>query len=486
MKETGASRPARELTAAHAAVSDIHDALPMVPQPSRRDFLHSLAAFTAGTAFVRRSFAQKTRHSCVVVGAGLAGLSAAYRLTIAGWKVTVVEARSRPGGRVWSYRFPQAPELVCEMGGEWIGKDHENMLAICKELDVALEPHAYQVWLLQDGVIKKPGQWQFSQQSRDAWNRWVKQYEHYRDADFRRLDQYDWWTWLDKIGFTQSDLRIRDIMDSTDYGESDHAVSAYVAGASYAGTDYMDPDYTDQMDFHVKGGNTRLVEAIMARLPPGSVRFDARVLRIEQHVGTVTVSTEHEKFTADACIVATPSSVLPAIQFDPPFSPSKALAVDQLEYARIIKTQILCRKRFWGAENFSLMSDETSHQYFHTTQNQPGPRGILCSYATGDKADVLAAQDDVRRQQLVTRDLLPVSAEAASDVIAVHSQAWQRDSLVHGAYALYRPGQWFTVRPLLAQPHGKVLFAGEHLGEAQGFMEGAVETGQAAARAMLA
>src|ERR1700753_812471 len=99
----------------------------------------------------------------------------------------------------------------------------------------------------------------------------------------------------------------------------------------------------------------------------------------------VRVATANAKVTADACIVATPSSVLGTIAFDPPFSPAKALAVDQLEYARIIKTQILCRERFWGAENFSMMSDDTGHQYFHTTQNQPGPRGILCSYATGDK-----------------------------------------------------------------------------------------------------
>jgi monoamine oxidase len=52
-----------------------------------------------------------------------------------------------------------------------------------------------------------------------------------------------------------------------------------------------------------------------------------------------------------------------------------------------------------------------------------------------------------------------------------------------GRYAVYRPGQWFTVRPQLHRPHGRVLFAGEHLSEAwQGFMEGAVETGEAAAK----
>lgn len=455
------------------------------PTISRRALLQALALASTVALLPRFSWAQKSANSCVVVGAGLAGLSAALRLSQAGWKVTVLEARSRPGGRVWSYRFPQAPELVCEMGGEWIGKDHLAMLALAKELSVPLEPHAYRVWLLKDGAVKRPGDWQFSRQSREAWNRFVAKYQSYGDVDFRRLDQYDWWTWLSRVGFTEEDLRIRDLMDSTDYGESDRMVSAYVAGASYAGTDYMNPDYTDEMDFHVKGGNSELVRALVARLPEGSVHFNAPVTAIAQHRGGATVSTAQARFTADACIVATPSSVLSAIAFDPPLSPAKALAADELQYARIIKTQILCQNRFWPAEDFSLMSDETSHQYFHTTQNQRGPRGILCSYSTGDKADVLASQDDARRQELVTRDLLPVSGQAANAVIGVHSQAWQRDPFVHGAYAVYRPGQWFTVRPLLAEPHGKVLFAGEHLGDAQGFMEGAVATGQAAAQSLL-
>jgi monoamine oxidase len=62
--------------------------------------------------------------------------------------------------------------------------------------------------------------------------------------------------------------------------------------------------------------------------------------------------------------------------------------------------------------------------------------------------------------------------------------AWQEDPLTGGAYALYRPGQWFTVRPALQRPHGRVHFAGEHLADWQGFMEGAVVTGEAVARVL--
>ena len=74
---------------------------------------------------------RSTPRSCIVIGAGLAGLSAAYRLRTRGWKVTVLEALQKVGGRVFSYRSKQAPKLVCELGGEWIGVRHKAMRRLC-------------------------------------------------------------------------------------------------------------------------------------------------------------------------------------------------------------------------------------------------------------------------------------------------------------------------------------------------------------------
>jgi monoamine oxidase len=456
------------------------------PPISRRTFLANAAVAACGLPlYANQIRSAKITPSCIVVGAGFAGLTAAYRLSAAGWKVTVLEARNRMGGRAWSYKFPQAPELVCEMGGEWIGKDHKRILALSEELKIALEPHAYRVWLLQKEQLHSPGSWNFSPESQSAWKGFIDKYKRYTLQEKHHLDEYDWWTWLGKIGITDKDRRIREIMDSTDYGESIRQVSAFVAADEYVDTDYINPDNTDEMDFHVRGGNSVLIQTLAARLTPGAVHLNSAVKAITQRAGRVTVSTSNEKFIADACIFAAPASVINSIQFDPPLSAAKSLAADELEYGRIIKTQMLFDRRFWPAENFSLMSDETSHQYFHTTQGQPGPRGILCSYSCGDKADVLAAQTKPERQAQLLRDLSPVSKDAASALIDTFDQPWQDDPWVHGAYAMYRPGQWFRIRPLLQQAHGKVLFAGEHLGDWQGFMEGAVSTGELAAHDLL-
>jgi len=452
---------------------------------TRRAFLANASLAALGLPLQSQIKAARPAHTCVVVGAGFAGLTAAYRLSAAGWNVTVLEARNRAGGRAWSYRFPQAPELVCEMGGEWIGKDHPRILALAKELNVALEPHAFRVWLLQHEQLHPPGHWNFSAESQAAWKRFMDKYKSSTEEEKRRLDDYDWWTWLGKIGITDGDRRIREIMDSTDYGESIRQVSAYVAADEYVDTDYINPNSTDEMDFHVLGGNSVLIGAIAARLAPGALHLNSSVISITQRAGQVTVSTANDKFAGDACIFAAPASMLNSIQFDPPLSPAKALAADELEYGRIIKSQMLFDRRFWPAEDFSLMSDETSQQYFHSTQGQPGPRGILCSYAVGDKADVLASQTKPDRQAQLMRDLRAVSPDAAATLMDTFDQPWQDDPWAHGAYAMYRPGQWFRIRPLLEEAHGKVLFAGEHLGEWQGFMEGAVSTGEIAAQHLL-
>src|SRR5579862_9468660 len=103
--------------------------------------------------------------SCIIIGAGLAGLSAAYRLKSRGWKVTVLEALQRVGGRVFSYRFSQAPDLVCELGGEWIGSDHKAVRQLCNELHLKLDRHEYSFSFWNgraQSPVYPPGRWSFS------------------------------------------------------------------------------------------------------------------------------------------------------------------------------------------------------------------------------------------------------------------------------------------------------------------------------------
>jgi monoamine oxidase len=444
---------------------------------TRRDFLKTAGLAAAGLPLFFSPFVQRRKYSCLVIGAGLSGLAAAKVLQDAHWDVTVLEARERPGGRVLSFRFKENPELVCELGGEWVGDSHDRMKALCRDFKITLKDHRFEASLLRDGEVKRPGQWDFSAPARTAFEKFRETYHHYGPTQKRRLDQYDWWTWLQEIGFPEDDLLLRDLQDSTDFGETIRMVSAYAAAA-----EYFESSPANEMDFKMEGGNSRLVQALVADIGAASIHYRMPVASIRQRGGQVRVTAGGQTFVADACICTVPPRTLDKITFDPPLPAAQSAAAEQLQYARIIKNCVLFEERFWGADDFSLVSDVTSHYYFHSTRSQPGKPGILCSYAIGEKADVLAAQSPTRRQEIITRDLLPLNDRAPRMARNIQSYAWQRDLYTQGAYAFYRPGQWFSLRPVLQRPHGKVLFAGEHLAEWQGFMEGAVVTGEAAAK----
>lgn len=446
---------------------------------ARRDFIKS-ATMAAAAAPLALNPAVFTRtRSCIIVGAGLAGLAAAYALKQEQWDVTLLEARERSGGRVLSFSFPGS-SLVCELGAEWIGASHERMKALSKEFSIELKDHRFAASLMQDGKVSRAGEWKFSDRAEKAFADLRKWFEKATPKQRLELDRIDWWTKLHQIGFSEEDLRLRDLQDSTDFGESIRQVSAYAAAA-----EYFESSPENEMDFKMVGGNSRLIAALADRIGRASIRYNTPVEQIRQRAGKVIVRSGQASFTADACICAVPARALKHILFDPPLPIAHRDAIEQLQYARIIKNSVLFDERFWGAENFSLVSDVTSHYYFHSTKDQQGPQGILCSYAVGEKADVLASQGDERRTQIITRDLLPLSDRATQLAKNIQSYAWQRDRYTEGAYAVYRPGQWFTIRPRLQQPHGKVLFAGEHLADWQGFMEGAVNTGEAAAQVLI-
>lgn len=448
---------------------------------NRRDFLKVLGGASLGVSLVPSSvFAQRRRKTCVILGAGFSGLAAAYKLKNAGWNVTILEGRDRIGGRVFSQTFAANPNLTFELGAEWVGESHERLKTLCRDFKIPLQKHQFEDYLLQNGKVSRPNEWSFSPQAKLAFEKLIKGYDKLTPAQKTNLDRYDWWTCLEKIGFSEDDLRLRDLMDSTDFGESIRHVSAFAAAAEYA-----ESSPKNEMDYKMTGGNSRLTEEFAKRIGGENIKLNKLVTEINQRAGIVTVKTADQSFQADACICTAPINSLLKIKFDPPMPPAQSEAAQRLIYARICKNSVLYEKRFWKDENFSMVSDTTSHFYFHSTQNQAGKEGILTSYAVGEKADVLASQTDERRLKIITRDLVDFDEDAPKLAKAISSYAWQRDRYTDGAYALYRPGQWFGIRPILQRPHGKVLFAGEHLADWQGFMEGAIETGEAAAQNLI-
>ena len=362
----------------------------------------------------------------------------------------------------FSYSLPQNKNLVCELGAEWVGESHERIQALCKDFKIPLQKHQFDDYLLQNGKVSRPNQWGFSPQAKEAFEKAIKGYEKLTQVKKNTLDRMDWWTYLEGIGFSPEDLRLRDLMDSTDFGESIRHVSAFSALAEYA-----ESSPKNEMDYKMTGGNSRLAEEFVKRIGVENIRLKSPAISVNQSKGIVTVKTETESFTADACICTVPTHSLLKIKFTPDLPTVQKQAATRLTYARICKNSVLYSERFWKDENFSMVSDTTSHYYFHSTQNQKDKEGILTAYAVGEKADVLSSQSDERRMNLITRDLVDFDRNAPKYAKGIVSYAWQKRRIYRWRLRTISPRTMVYIRPVLARPHGKVLFAGEHLADWQ-------------------
>jgi monoamine oxidase len=180
-----------------------------------------------------------------------------------------------------------------------------------------------------------------------------------------------------------------------------------------------------------------------------------------------------------------PTYSISKIQWTPNLSKEKWEALNALQYARINKHAVLFKEKFWTSEDFDLLTDSNAHYFYHATKNQASDQGVLISYSIGDKADVLARQNNEYRRRIIADALRPGFGDVADKIVRQVNYYWGNDAQTMGAYAVYGKSQWFELKPTLVKPHQRVFFAGEHIAEWQGFMEGAVVTGEDAARAVL-
>jgi len=305
----------------------------------------------------------------------------------------------------------------------------------------------------------------------------LNDYKQLTEIQERQLDKMDWWRYLSDNGCDGKDLDIRELFDSTDFGESIRHVSGYAALGEYA-----ESNTTDEMDKKIRGGNDQLALKIQEKIGADKIKLEHTVERIEQGTKVKVYCSNGESFEGDQIICTAPTYSVKKIKWLPdlPFEVKKAM--NALQYCRINKNPLLFSERFWKDESFDLVTDTPNHYFYHATKNQPSKKGVLISYAIGDKAPVIAAQNDAFRADLANLALKPAFGDIKPLLEKQVDYYWGDDQYSKGAYALYGVGQWFGIMPVLQKSFMHTHFAGEHLSNAwQGFMEGALETGEAAA-----
>ena len=444
---------------------------------SRRDFIKGSSLIVAGSFLSADRFQFLAKPSSVIViGAGFSGLAAANYLKKKKLKVTVLEARARIGGRVHSFNIPDE-NLVIELGAEWVGKSHERIIEMCNEFKLELSNNQFETHLLYKGKYYGKGGWKYSDEWDKKWATLLKNYGTMNKAQKQELDKYDWWRYLVNNGCDGMDLDVRELLDSTDFGESIRHVSAFAALAEYA-----ESSEKNEMDYKIRGGNGQLAVKLAEKIGVENILLEHGVTKVEQtKIGVKVTCSNGRVFRADKLICTVPTFSLKKIQWLPGLPKEKVDAVNALQYARINKHPVLFSERFW-TEDMDMATDLPAHYFYHATKNQPGKKGVLISYTIGDKAAVVANQDDAYHNTMIAQALKPGFGDVQGKIEKQWNYYWGNDDYSKGAYALYGPGQWFTLRPALANSFLNTYFAGEHLADWQGFMEGAINTGEEAAK----
>ncbi|QOW09219.1 FAD-dependent oxidoreductase [Kaistella flava (ex Peng et al. 2021)] len=422
------------------------------------------------------SFAENSaKVKVVIIGGGFSGLAAAYQLKQKGISFVVLESRNRIGGRVFSH--PMSNDLVIELGGEWVGNSHTRIQELCGEFNIPLQNNQFDTHLIYKNQYSPAGKWDYSDEWRNKFEGLLKKYPDMSEAEKLKLDQYDWWRYLVDNGCSDRDLDIRELLDSTDFGESIRHVSAFAALAEYA-----ESSPKNEMDLKMKGGNAQLAKAFAKRIGTENIRLKHHVAQIDQTGKKVKVRCSNGTvIECNKVICTAPTFALSRINWLPALPTDYADAVRQLQYARIQKHALHFTERFWGDESFDLITDQSPLYFYHATKNQPSKEGVLIAYSIGDKAMMNANQTNEFQAQDVFRCLEPHFGNIKPLLKDQVGYYWGNDEYSRGAYAVYGIDQWFKLRPILAQPFMNTHFAGEHLADWQGFMEGAIETGEAAA-----
>jgi monoamine oxidase len=435
-----------------------------------------------------------------VIGAGLAGLSAATRLAAAGIGVTVYEAGQRVGGRTYTERGV-FPGRTVDLGGEFVDSWHDQLRGMVSALGLELED-TWEDDDVQDTVASMHGDL-FGEDELERFERTMKEaveralashpfdpnditYTSF-DAHEKGLDAMSASDWLDRAGIARD--RSRTVLEAgfvSLYGGSLEEASALVLLQEVIGAG---PESDER--YVIKGGAGQVAEVLTKRLPEGTVKLGHRLsVLTEKAPGKLELTFEvdgaERTETAEAVVLAIPFSTLRDVKLSVPLSPVKKRAIAELHYGAASKVCVGITGKPWRALNSSgtVLSDSAFPYCWDATRMQDSEHGVITFFTGGTDGRLLGKVDDgmSRAAMLEVLNRVFPGVRAAARPGEQVTVPWSDEPFAKGGYALYAPGQVTAFRGCEGEPEGRVFFAGEHTSlEAQGYMEGAVRSGVKAA-----
>jgi pseudooxynicotine oxidase len=418
----------------------------------------------------------------IVVGGGLAGLTAARELRYAGRRVLVLEGRDRLGGRAFTSQFAGTE---VELGGGFVHWFQPHIFAELTRYGIgfAVPPEPTRWSYISQGQVHHSTVAELAPRVSELFERCFADaratmplpYQPLAVADaVAALDHLSMQDRLDQGDFTaeERDLLNPTLATSCSAPCADGALTAMMRWFSLPGWDFG--LMLDAVGIYPLR-TASLVEALAADARP-EVRLSTPVAAIEQRNERVTVTARGgETFTASVVVVAVPLNTLGGIEFAPALGSEKRAVADRGQASRGVKLWAHVRG---DLEPFFFMAPDDYPITFVVTEKVLDDGGQLL-VAFGPDAERLRPGDD-REVRRAIGERLPAGVE----IVAVTGHDWWRDEFSRGTWSVFRPGQ-LTVLPALQARHGRVVFAGSDVADGwNGFMDGAVESGLRAARSV--
>jgi monoamine oxidase len=441
----------------------------------------------------------------VVVGAGLAGLTAAREVEAQGATALVLEARDRVGGR--TLNEPIGDGKVVEVGGQWIGPGQDRMAGLAREMGVDTFPtHSTGANVIEfHGRLKRyrgtiprisPLVLADIAQARLKIDRLAKTIPleaPWTAPNAARLDSQTFWSWMRRNVYTAGGRALIELSIEAVWAAEPADVSLlHVLFYTHSAGRFdllLDTAGGAQQDRFV--GGSQLVSIRLAeRLGDDTVRLNAPVRRIEHEDDRVTVHADGVTARGRRVIVALPPPLTSRIAYDPPLPGHRDQLTQRMPQGSVIKCMAIYDEPFWRADGLSGQATSDTGPAKIVFDNSPpdGSPGVLLGFLEAERARTLGRLPADERRRTVVEGLARLFGPRAARPDRFVERSWAEEEWTRGCYGCYMtPGGWTNFGDALRAPIGPIHWAGAETATVwNGYMDGAVGSGERAAREALA